>query len=409
MIFGDGQKQVAWNQNWPLRAGRYKAVLARISGPPWPIFLESEVFTIIDLAEKIEAAAEDIRQLIRRDQGLGPKFGKSPVARAIVLSFNGPYILQNIITVRLGFHDCVGGCDGCVDLLFSENDGLEKPIVALRPIVDKHEDKQLGISRADIWALAALVGADEAQPRPIADFSLKTLGRQNCEDANNDCFDADGRRTQCREDRGPHRKLPHADITTKDLFHFFSAEFGFGDKQTVALFGAHTLGVLTRENSGFDGQNGWVTDETVLDNDYYFELVGNPDPGVPFDQQVDIAPPWFRAFEDNRDLAGIPNRHMWEAFPQGRNGQRILMLNADIALVRELDDNNMDKNGEVSCGFIGEGRCPHAARSLDFAAEYRLDNNLWLRDFQDVYQRMLINGYTESDECLNNVCLLQSS
>jgi len=80
MIFGDGQKQVRWNQNWPLRAGRYKAVLARISGPPWPIILESEVFTIIDLAEKIEAAAEDIRQLIRRDQGLGPKFGKSSVA-----------------------------------------------------------------------------------------------------------------------------------------------------------------------------------------------------------------------------------------------------------------------------------------------------------------------------------------
>eukprot|EP00977_Amphora_coffeiformis_P023731 scaffold14067_cov172-Amphora_coffeaeformis.AAC.3 len=386
IIFGDGQKQVRWNQNWPLGAGRYKAVLARISGPPWPIFLESEVFTVIDLAEKIDAAAADIRQLIRRDQGLGPKF------------------------VRLGFHDCVGGCDGCVDLLFSENNGLEKPISALGPVVDKHEDKTLGISRADIWALAALVGADEAQPRPVADFSLKTLGRQNCEDANNNnCFDKDGKRTQCREDRGPHRELPHADITTKDLFHFFSSEFGFGDKETVALFGAHTLGVLTRENSGFDGQDGWVREQTVLDNDYYFELVGNPDPDIPFDQQVDIAPPWFRVFEDNSDLDGIPDRNMWEAFPEGRNGQRILMLNADVALVRELDDNNMNKNtGRVSCGFIGEGRCPHAARSLDFAAEYRLDNNLWLRDFQDVFQRMLINGYGETTECFNEVCRLRS-
>lgn len=310
--------------------------------------------------------------------------------------------------MRLGFHDCVGGCDGCVDLLFADNNGLEKPILALDSVVKTHEDKGIGISRADIWALAALVGADEAQPGRVADFSLKTLGRQNCEDVNTRCFDADGQRTPCSQVRGPHRELPHADITTRDLFHFFSTEFGFGDKETVALLGAHTLGVLDRANSGFDGPHGWVVDEDRLDNDYYFELVGNPDPDIPADEQIDIAPPWFRSFEDNSDLEDIPDRNVWEAFPEGREGQRILMLNADVALVRELTDENMDKDGRVSCGFIREGRCPHAARSLEFAVEYRLNNNLWLRDFQDVFQRMLINGYTESDKCFNGVCRLSS-
>ena len=241
------------------------------------------------------------------------------------------YFSLNDTLVRLGFHDCVGGCDGCVDLRNADNNGLSVPIDALDPIVEKHEDKQLGFTRADIWALAALVGADVAQPFPVADFSLETIGRQNCEDANTSCTNDQGTSVPCRQDRGPHRHLPHADITTADLFHFFSDEFSFNVKETVALFGAHTLGVLTRENSEFDGQDGWVVDQTRLDNNYYFELVGNVDPDIDFADQVDDAPPWFRDFEDNSDLPGIPDRNVWVAFPEGQDGQRILMLNADVS------------------------------------------------------------------------------
>lgn len=61
--------------------------------------------------------------------------------------------------LRLGFHDCVGGCDGCIDLHNMDNTGLELPIAALTPIVEKY--KSHGISRADIWALATLTAADE--------------------------------------------------------------------------------------------------------------------------------------------------------------------------------------------------------------------------------------------------------
>ena len=66
----------------------------------------------------------------------------------------------------------------------------------------------------------------------------------------------------------------------------------------------------------------------------------------------------------------------------------------------------MKKDGKVSCDFIGRGRCPHAARSLDFAAEYFLDNNLWLNDFQDVFTTMLINGYSRSGLCFGELCYL---
>jgi hypothetical protein len=110
--------------------------------------------------------------------------------------------------------------------------------------------------------------------------------------------------------------LPEADITPADLFHFFTEEFGFTDKQTVALTGAHTIGSLSRENSGFDGANGWVRDNTLLDNDYYIELVGSASPASSLEDSsledfVDGAPPWVRFMGLNQDLEGIPDKFAW--------------------------------------------------------------------------------------------------
>ena len=38
--------------------------------------------------------------------------------------------------------------------------------------------------------------------------------------------------------------------------------------------GAHSIGSLARENSGFDGEKGWVMNNKVLDNSYHRMLVG---------------------------------------------------------------------------------------------------------------------------------------
>ena len=38
--------------------------------------------------------------------------------------------------LRLGFHDCVGGCDGCVDLENPDNNGLLEPIEEIAPSVE---------------------------------------------------------------------------------------------------------------------------------------------------------------------------------------------------------------------------------------------------------------------------------
>ena len=227
-----GTVTFTFNDNTTIAPGKHIAYLCRDTNPPYQIVAQSNAFQVLRpsgfLSNIVAAAESDIRALISLDVTLGPKF------------------------VRLGFHDCTGGCDGCVDLSNPENAGLLVPIESLEPIVENHEDLAIGFSRADIWALAALVGVDMASRDdsvPV-NFSLEHIGRKNCEQQQEVCHDVFGNVTDCNPVRGPHRHLPEASIGTSDLFHFFNEEFGFSDRETVALMGAHTLGSLTRENSG---------------------------------------------------------------------------------------------------------------------------------------------------------------
>jgi hypothetical protein len=169
--------------------------------------------------------------------------------------------------VRLGFHDCVpgtfgetgSGCDGCINMATSANIGLLPAIEALAPIVSELLDStSLDVSRADLWAYAAMVAAETSQNNlPFTD-GFKT-GRKTCEMAgtctNLDCA------TQGPDQPNDH---PDNDLTTHQLLDFMLERFGFNPDQTVAIMGAHTIGRALRQNSGFDGDDGWVRDEFDL-------------------------------------------------------------------------------------------------------------------------------------------------
>ena len=96
----------------------------------------------------------------------------------------------------------------------------------------------------------------------------------------------------------------------------------------------------------------------------------------------------------------LPNRFQWEGFPGGR---KVIMLNSDIAMVRQLDDTNKhNTTGEVFCKFVTRGpttpqqpaRCPVARLDLfDPMVEYAHDNELFLHDFRDAMIKMTDTGY----------------
>jgi hypothetical protein len=200
--------------------------------------------------------------------------------------------------VRLGFHDCIGGCDGCIDLTNFDNNGLEEPIDALAQVIVDHTSEG-GLTRADIWAMAAMVSAQDAQPNNNDSqvYNFEWYGRSTCS-----AVDGKGR---------PDRALPSADLETHQLLAFFNVEFGLNERETVAIMGAHSIGTLTQTNSGFDGPSGWTSNTDVLDHRYYSELIGG-DRNVftdDFDTLLD-APNWNQVLIINPE-ADIPDRYQW--------------------------------------------------------------------------------------------------
>jgi len=386
--------------------------------------------------EAIDAARTAIESLIKRNPRLSPQF------------------------VRLGFKDCVGGCDGCLAVADPDNRGLEVPIAALNPVVDAYSKH--GVTRADLWALAAMTGADVAQhPRERVDFKFEHYGRQTCEMSRETCRDINKGIVPCDATHGPHRRFPSADLTTHELLRFFEQSFGFDMRQTVAIMGAHTLGRLRRQNSGFDGEKGWVDHQERLDNEYYQALVGGNSPNDSLDVQINDTPNWQQRFIDNRNLPSVLDRYQWE--PKRGNGgnhngddsnderdnrddsddndndnrdkrgendrnRRHLrsgkrntrdneslgevMTNVDIALVRDMEG-FLAGDGKASCEFKERSNreqnrmrtCP-VAHTLPQMAIYNSDNMAWLKDFRDVFTKMLLCGY-DDHACSHDLCYVK--
>jgi Peroxidase len=164
----------------------------------------------------------------------------APIAVTQVIAAAGEEIVALIVAaqrnhalatkmVRLSFHDCIGGCDGCLDMSDLKNRGLDIPINALQPIVTKYAP---WLTRADVWALAGLTAAAYAQAATSVSFPLTLVGRPNCADFPNGT---------AATRAGPGRTMPSAHLTSSQLVNFFATNFAFSADETVVIMGAHTL------------------------------------------------------------------------------------------------------------------------------------------------------------------------
>ena len=250
-----------------------------------------------------------------------------------------------------------------------DNGGLAFAIGSLDVVVQKYASR--GLSRTDIWMLSAVVASDFLQPPNQAiQWPFQWVGRKTCDQlTNNDCGMKNGQVMPCSVERGPDRHLPHSDIGMNTMLDFFSKEFGWNAQQVVAIMGAHTVGSLRRFNVGFDGEDGWDLTNMVFDNGYFIELVGqtgNPD-----------AIPDFRQVVVRNEGTAFPNRKQFEA---NVNGQKVTMLTADLALARQLTENeNLMPDGTVMCNFRGfNNRCPEAPATLGHVQQYAQNFGVFL-------------------------------
>mmetsp|Transcript_5850 Transcript_5850/g.6700 ORF Transcript_5850/g.6700 Transcript_5850/m.6700 type:complete len:370 (+) Transcript_5850:208-1317(+) len=106
--------------------------------------------------------------------------------------------------VKLSYQDCLVKCDGCVDLVHGDPNKLEPIIDSLENIVN-YAQEDLGISRADTWALAGTVGAFMARSNAKAQesFPLRYSGRLNCERIVPYCTALDGGVIMCGAKAAP--------------------------------------------------------------------------------------------------------------------------------------------------------------------------------------------------------------
>ena len=215
------------------------------------LLLVCHVSSIVPSANVVAAAGEEILALINGTQ--------------IVTIAGTEYSFAAGFT-RLAFHDCIGdgGCDGCIDETEADNAGLSKYIDALSPLYENYDTR---MSRADFYALAAVVALEKATENSVDKF----LGRSQLTFGRSDCSSV--------PDEDSANTFPSALGDIDATLSYFETEFAFTPRETVALLGAHTLGRAHIENSGFEGR--WVrrTETTgvnpasVLDNEYYKEIL----------------------------------------------------------------------------------------------------------------------------------------
>lgn len=266
-----------------------------------------------------------------------------------------------------------------------DNAGLDKPINVLQNIANTFRDR--GLTRTDIWMLAGLVATETAVPANDRDilFDIQWIGRKTCEQMVNCGVDFNGNPTACTPMRGPHVRQAHATLGTRSIQSFFEDEFDFSPQQVTALMGAHSVGRMSRENSGFSGR--WDLSSTELDGGYWIELVGQP-------------PNYFLEDVINDDLPGIPNRRQWAGIVSANS--RVTMLHTDIALVRFVDDMH---NGNSNCNFNGQNSCAQETPFMPHARRYTSNNRAWLFDFRDVMNLLIDHGHDKTIDCpFDRIC-----
>ena len=123
------------------------------------------------------------------------------------------------------------------------NAGLQHARVFLEPVKEKHS----WISYADLWTLAAVVALKE-----MGGPQIKWLA---------------GRTDYVDDSKLPPRgRLPDG-AQGADHIRFIFYRMGFTDQEIVALSGAHNLGRMHMDRSGFHGP--WVPNPTRFSNTYF--------------------------------------------------------------------------------------------------------------------------------------------
>lgn len=301
-----------------------------------------------------------------------PSCGEIEKMRAAIQDLVDGDISRIPTAVRFGFHSCVGGCNGCINLKENDNMGFDEFSTGLEETYQKLNLQKFQVSRADFWALVATVATESAinkhggPPIKVPCFKYH-WGRQDCPTSPN--------LTEFNEFPGPG-------MTGKQMFSYFKREFDFEKDEVVAILGAHTLGNSEIRNTGHRGS--WTPlEEDVFNVTYYQNMATKP-------------LKWI-----NKDATeGMPEqtKQHWQWEAELPDGSVSMMLNTDFEIFFDLE---LDETGKTTCtldpecyteGTCGENNICAMAETYGQGAKYITHPNLFYKDFHDAFDKMLRTG-----------------
>lgn len=217
--------------------------------------------TGIPTEAKIRAVYKEVKNEINRYVLRSSEFSKAALFGA---------------ALRLAFHDAgefdinssdLLGPDGCMaqsgdHLGLSQNGTMA--VDFFEPMWQRYCDS---ISRADFWVMIGKIAAERADPSRSLNIPFH-FGRKDV----TECSGGDGR-------------LPDAGPGMSEIKRTFVQQMGLTLKDSVALLGAHTVGHVHPQFSGFGSQddiqylstnyadNAWDESPSTFDNQYYQSLM----------------------------------------------------------------------------------------------------------------------------------------
>ncbi len=186
--------------------------------------------------------------------------------------------------LRAAFHDCMGGCDGSINIVNTDNRGLEDFVkkltdaytAAINPTNINSYKYFSRMSRADFWVLA--------ETRALA-WGIKN--------ANNGTFTTSlppfsaGRSSPLSSSNGPNEPsiFPNAAGTWAAMLTVMQNGNPFiSETDIVALLGLHGAGLAATDNSAFKGPWGPANDLNKVNNRFFISLLNLGFPQSTFSQ-----------------------------------------------------------------------------------------------------------------------------
>jgi hypothetical protein len=274
-------------------------------------------------------------------------------------------------SIRLIFHDCISGCNGCINIKNSDNTRLKGALINNVVLYENGgyaQKKFYGktLSRADFWVLVSMRALYNASKLPgltlpVLDFKM---GRVDC---------TAGATLDEPED------LPKSHRSFDHLIEMFGpGKFNFSVREIVAIMGAHSLGAVKPDTSGYDGW--WVIKNTVFDNSFYTHLVNAS----------------LKYQSATMNVNGFGTKYQWNAtvdhctdpncFPKPAKHPR-MMLNTDMSLYLKF---NVDTLGKPSCGYTN---CSLNDESAEIVKEFAQNESSFKQTFGIVFTKLVQHGY----------------